>query len=82
MGRLEEKLIELGYAQSFTPTLYIKVSDGWEFVINTKNIELAYVISQTEMDVMLSSQEDVDYFQKALDQLKQDLEVLNQYEEN
>lgn len=80
MGRLEQKLIELGYEEYWRPTLYIKTVDEWEYIIDTKNFEFSCVISKTETDIILKSQDDIDYFQTILNQLQKDLEELKEYE--
>jgi hypothetical protein len=80
MTKIEKKLIELGYEEYWIPTLYIKTVDDWEYIIDTKNFESSYVISKTETDIILKSQDDIDFFQKILNKLQQDLEVLRKYE--
>lgn len=78
MSRLEQKLLELGYEEYWIPTLYAKTVDDWEYIIDTKHFEFSYVISKTETDIILQSQDDINYFQKILNQLQKDLEVLKE----
>lgn len=84
MTKLEEKLIELGYEKGWYEELYVKLSYGWEFsfIVNyTKTKVLHYYVkTETEIDVCLCCQKDVDYYQNILNQLQADLEVLKEYE--
>lgn len=82
MSKLEEKLIELGYVKSSTPMFYIKPIASWDYIINIKHIKSSYVISNTETDIILQSQADIEYFQTILNLLQEDLEVLKEYEEH
>jgi hypothetical protein len=82
MTKLEEKLLELGYTKSTNPIFYIKTIITWDYIINIKNIELSYVISTSETDIILKSQDDIEYFQTILNLLQQDLEILKQYEKD
>lgn len=79
MNKIEQKLLDLGYEEYWIPTLYIKTVDDWEYIIDTKHFELSYVISKTETDIILQSQDDIDFFQKILNQLQNDLEALREY---
>ena len=81
MTKLEEKLLELRYVKSINPMFYIKTIATWDYIINTKNIKLSYVISTCETDIILKSQDDIEYYQTILNLLQQDLEVLKEYEE-
>lgn len=78
MNKIEQKLLDLGYEEYWIPTLYIKTVDDWEYIIDTKNFELSYVISKTETDIILQSQDDIDFFQTILNKLQQDLEALRE----
>ena len=76
MTKLEEKLIMLGYENTYRDTRYIKQKNSHFRTIisleeNKQKIEESFI----EYDYV-ESQQDIDNLQQAFNQLQQDLEVL------
>ena len=79
MTKLEEKLIELGYNETYH-NYYRKKYFRFVFITLELKNDKIFFKSVSDLNNCFTTQQDIDILQKAFDIMQKDLEVLREYE--